>query len=105
MVMRRVLVDVARAEQSLKRGGDRVHLTLDEGLDIAQDRPPDLLALDEALIELAAIDPRKSQVVELRFFGGLTAAETAEVLHVAPDTVLRDWQFAKVWLLQRLEMR
>jgi RNA polymerase sigma factor (TIGR02999 family) len=104
-VMRRVLVDVARSEQSLKRGGDRVQVTFDEALAISPDRHPDLVALDEALLELAAMDPRKGQVVELRFFGGLTAEEAAEVLHVAPDTVLRDWQLAKVWLLQRLEMR
>ena len=104
-VMRRVLVDVARSERSLKRGGDCVHVTFDEALVISQDQHPDLIALDEALTELAAMDPRKSRVVELRFFGGLTAEETGEVLSLAPDTVLRDWQLAKVWLLQRLEAR
>jgi len=104
-VMRRVLVDVARSQRSLKRGGDCQHVALDEGLVITQTAHPDLVALDEALTELAAIDPRKSRVVELRFFGGLTAEETAAVLGLAPDTVLRDWQLAKVWLLQRLEAR
>ena len=104
-VMRRVLVDVARAERSLKRGGDCVHVAFDEALVVTQEQHPDLIALDEALTELAAMDPRKSRVVELRFFGGLTAEETAEVLSLAPDTVLRDWQLAKVWLLQRLEAR
>ena len=104
-LMRRVLVDVARSQRSLKRGGDCKHVALDEGLVIAQTTHPNLVALDEALTELAAIDPRKSRVVELRFFGGLTAEETGEVLSLAPDTVLRDWQLAKVWLLQRLEAR
>jgi len=102
-VMRRVLVDVARAERSLKRGGDCVHVAFEEALTLTQARHPDLVALDDALTELAAMDPRKSRVVELRFFGGLTAEETAAVLNLAPDTVLRDWQLAKVWLLQRLE--
>ena len=104
-VMRRVLVDVARAERSLKRGGDCVHVAFDEALTLTQAQSPDLVALDEALTELAAMDPRKSRVVELRFFGGLTSEETADVLNLAPDTVLRDWQLAKVWLLQRLEAR
>jgi RNA polymerase sigma factor (TIGR02999 family) len=104
-VMRRVLVDVARSQRSLKRGGDCKHVALDEGLVITQATHPDLVALDEALTELAAIDPRKGRVIELRFFGGLTAEETAAVLGLAPDTVLRDWQLAKVWLLQRLEAR
>lgn len=104
-VMRRVLVDVARAERSLKRGGDCERVAFDEALVLTQDQQPDLIALDEALTELAAMDARKSQVVELRFFGGLTAEETADVLSLTPDTVLRDWQLAKVWLLQRLEAR
>jgi RNA polymerase sigma factor (TIGR02999 family) len=102
-VMRRILVDVARAERSLKRGGDHHHVTLDEGLVVLPEPRPDLVALDDALIELAAVDPRKSRVVELRFFGGLTAVETAEVLGVSEETVLRDWKLAKVWLLRRLE--
>jgi RNA polymerase sigma-70 factor (ECF subfamily) len=102
-VMRRILVDVARSERSLKRGGDHPHVALDEELVISQEPRPDLAALDDALIELAAMDPRKSRVVELRFFGGLTAEETAEVLGVSEETVLRDWKLAKVWLLRRLE--
>jgi RNA polymerase sigma factor (TIGR02999 family) len=102
-VMRRILVDVARSERSLKRGGDRPHVSFDEGLAIPQEARPDLAALDDALIELAAMDPRKSRVVELRFFGGLTAEQTAEVLGVSGETVLRDWKLAKAWLLGRLE--
>lgn len=104
-VMRRVLVDVARSQRSLKRGGNRVHVAFDETLALTQAPHPDLVALDEALTELAAMDPRKSRVVELRFFGGLTAEETADVLSLAPDTVLRDWQLAKLWLLERLEAK
>ncbi len=102
-VMRRILVDVARAERSLKRGGDHPHVSLDERLAVSPEPRPDLAALDDALIELASMDRRKSRVVELRFFGGLTAEETAEVLGVSQDTVLRDWRLAKLWLLRRLE--
>jgi len=101
-LMRRILVDYARSRQYQKRGGD-VHLvSLDEALLPPRERTRDLVALDEALTALAAIDPRKGQVVELRFFGGLTMQETAEVLKVSPDTVLRDWKVAKVWLLREL---
>jgi RNA polymerase sigma factor (TIGR02999 family) len=102
-VMRRILVDVARNERSLKRGGDHRHVSFDEGLAVSQEPRPDLAALDDALIELAAMDPRKSRVVELRFFGGLTLEETAEALSVSEGTVLRDWNLAKAWLLGRLE--
>ena len=98
-VMRRILVDFARARHYQKRGGNAVHLPLDQAPEVSQEREADLVALDEALIALAAIDQRKSKIVELRFFGGLSVKETAEVLKVSPDTVMREWKLAKVWLL------
>jgi RNA polymerase sigma factor (TIGR02999 family) len=101
-LMRRVLVDYARSRHYLKRGGDICLVPLEEAGLASANRGKDLLAIDEALSALSAIDPRKGQVVELRFFGGLTAAETAEVLKVSPDTVLRDWKLAKAWLLREL---
>jgi RNA polymerase sigma-70 factor, ECF subfamily len=101
-LMRRILVDYARSRQYQKRGGDVQLVSLDKALVAPQERAKDLVALDEALTALAAIDPRKGQVVELRFFGGLTMEETAEVLKVSPETVLRDWKVAKVWLLREL---
>ena len=102
-LMRRILVDVARARQKLKRGGDLVHVSLDDAMAISSEPGADLIALDEALTTLAAFDERKSKVVELRFFGGLTVEETAEVLKVSPMTVMRDWGLAKVWLLRELD--
>lgn len=101
-LMRRILVDVARARKKLKRGGDAVFVSLDETMDIALEPGVDLMALDEALAKLAAFDNRKSKVVEFRFFGGLSVEETAEALNVAPITVMRDWELAKVWLLREL---
>lgn len=101
-LMRRILVDFARARHNLKRGGELHRVSLDEALDIAQGQDADLVALDDALERLAAIDPRKGKVVELRFFGGLSVEETAEVLQISPDTVLRDWRLAKIWLLNEL---
>ncbi len=101
-LMRRVLVDFARSKQSQKRGEREPRVTLDDGMIAAPERGEDLVALDDALKALESVDSRKSQVVELRFFGGLTAEETAEVLDVSPDTVLRDWKLAKVWLLREL---
>jgi RNA polymerase sigma factor (TIGR02999 family) len=101
-VMRRILVDAARAKGYQKRGGGAPRVTLDEALVVAEDPGQDLVALDDALETLAAIDPRKSQVVEMRFFGGLSVEETAEALHVSADTVGRDWRLAKVWLLREL---
>jgi len=101
-VMRRVLVDMARARGALKRGGDVAHVPLDEGMGARLDRDPDLVALDEALTAFAAIDPRKARMVELRYFGGLTVEEAAEVLQVSPETVKRDWKLAKVWLMRWL---
>jgi RNA polymerase sigma factor (TIGR02999 family) len=101
-LMRRILVDVARARNKLKRGGGGVLVSLDEALDISHEPSADLIALDEALVKLAGLDQRKSKVVELRFFGGLTVEETAEVLNVSAITVMRDWEMAKVWLLREL---
>jgi RNA polymerase sigma factor (TIGR02999 family) len=100
--MRRILVDWARSRQAMKRGGELRPLELDEALAVTETPGADLVALDEALKALAAIDPRKSQVVELRFFGGLSVEETAEVLKVSSQTVLRDWSLAKSWLRSEL---
>jgi len=96
--MRRILVDWARSRQAMKRGGELRPLQLDEALAVNEVQDVDLIALDEALKTLAAVDPRRSQVVELHFFGGLSLEETAEVLKVSDDTVLRDWKLAKSWL-------
>jgi RNA polymerase sigma factor (TIGR02999 family) len=97
-VMRRILVDWARSRQALKRGGEARSLELEEALVVAGAPGADLVALDDALKALAALDSRKCEVVELRFLGGLSVEETAEVLKVSPETVLRDWKFAKSWL-------
>jgi len=101
-LMRRVLVDLARSRGTDKRGGGAVRVTLDEAAigGIAPDA--DVIRLDDALQALAALDDRKSRVVELRFFGGLTADETAVALQVSSKTVLRDWEFARAWLQQEL---
>src|ERR1700676_3868906 len=101
-LMRRILVDYARARGYQKRGGGVPKVTLDEALMGQQEKGHDLVALDDALKVLAGVDPRKSKVVELRFFGGLSVEETAEVLKVSPDTVLRDWRLAKAWLAQEM---
>jgi len=101
-LMRRILVDHARSHNYLKRGGEAHHVPLEEAAVFSAEQAPDLLALDEALVSLAAIDQRKSRVVELRFFGGLSVAETAEVLKVSPRTVLSDWSLAKAWLLREI---
>lgn len=101
-LMRRILVDVARARHKLKRGAGALHVSLDEALTVSHEPSPALIALDDALKSLAAIDPRKSRVVELRFFGGLSVEETAEILDVSPITVMRDWNMAKTWLLGEL---
>ncbi len=102
-LMRRVLVDHARSRGYRKRGGGAQHVPLEEGLAISPEPRLDLVALDRALQALAVADERKSRVVELRFFGGLSVEETAEVLHVSTDTVKRDWRLAKLWLLRDLE--
>ena len=97
-IMRRVLVDYARSRGYQKRGGGVRPVTLDDALVASPGRPPDILAMDEALTRLTELDPRKSKVVELRFFAGLSVEETAGVLNVSPFTVIRDWNFAKAWL-------
>lgn len=101
-LMRRILVDFARDKQYLKRGGGALRVSLGEAVDFADCRSADLVSLDEALSALAEVDRRKSQVVEMRFFGGLSVKEVAEVLKVSEETVMRDWRLAKVWLLREL---
>lgn len=100
-LMRQVLVDYARSRRSEKRGGRVVRVKFNEALPATQP-DPDLMELDEAMSKLAAVDERKSRVVEMRFFGGLSVEETAEVLNISSDTVTRDWKFAKTWLLREL---
>ena len=100
-LMRRVLVDLARARRSEKRGGDAVRVSLDETMP-GSTREADVVRLDEALDALARRDPRKGRVIELRFFGGLSAEETAAVLEVSTKTVIRDWTFAKAWLQREM---
>ena len=100
--MRRILVDFARSRHYAKRGGEAEQVSLAEASMVAQGRSTALVALDDALQALAALDPRQSQVVELRFFGGLSLEETAEVLKVSPATVRRDWSLAQAWLHREL---
>jgi RNA polymerase sigma factor (TIGR02999 family) len=102
-LMRRIMVDHARERRSLKRGGGALKVTLDEAALVSEARSDELLALDEALQGLAAQDPRKSQIVELRYFGGLTVEETAEFLELSPRTVEREWTMAKAWLFRALD--
>jgi RNA polymerase sigma-70 factor (ECF subfamily) len=101
-VMRRILVDHARTRHARKRGGDATQVTFDEGLVVSNEPREDFVALDDALEALAAFDERKSRVVELRFFGGLSVDETASVLKVSPETVMRDWRLAKAWLQREM---
>jgi RNA polymerase sigma-70 factor (ECF subfamily) len=101
-LMRRILVDFARSRQYSKRGGGAEHVAFDDAQLVVVEPGRDLVALDDALTALAAIDERKSQVVEMRFFGGLTNEETADLLGVSAKTVMREWQSAKVWLLREL---
>ncbi|MGB8781758.1 MAG: sigma-70 family RNA polymerase sigma factor [Terriglobales bacterium] len=101
-LMRRILVDFARSRDYQKRGGGALHISLDETPSICDEPNMQLVALDDALKALAAVDERKSKVVEMRFFGGLSIEETAEVLKVSSETVQRDWRLAKVWLLREL---
>jgi len=101
-VIRRILVDHARNKRRVKRGGDALQITLDEALLPTRTRAVEMLALNEALESLSKIDPRKSRVVELRFFGGLSVEESAEVLNISPETVMRDWKMAKAWLYREL---
>jgi RNA polymerase sigma factor (TIGR02999 family) len=100
--MRRILVDAARARQALKRGGDYMRVDLDADLTVTDAPNLDLIALDRALQTLAAIDERRGRVVELRFFAGLSIDETAQLLDVSPETVMRDWTVARAWLFQQL---
>jgi RNA polymerase sigma factor (TIGR02999 family) len=104
-LMRRVLVDHARARLYQKRGGGAPKLTLTDGLAGSDEQPQDVIALHDALEALAKFDERKSRVVELRVFGGLTVEETAHVLGVSADTIMRDWKLAKAWLLREIEGR
>jgi RNA polymerase sigma factor (TIGR02999 family) len=101
-LMRRILVDAARERVSLKRGGQSVRFTLDEMAIVSPQPDPNLIALDDALKRLRSIDARKSHVVELRYFGGLSVKETALSLDVSPETVMRDWKTAKLWLLREM---
>jgi RNA polymerase sigma-70 factor, ECF subfamily len=100
--MRRVLVDHARRRGNQKRGGDAHKVALDEGLIVSDERAAEVIALDDALARLAELAPRKSRLVELRFFGGLSIEEAAEVLGVSPGTVMRDWTFTKAWLRKEI---
>ena len=97
-VMRRILVDHARSRLAEKRGGLAARVDFDEALAVSDERPHNVVVLDDAMQALARLDKRKSTVVELRFFGGLSVDETATIVKVSPDTVMRDWQFAKAWL-------
>lgn len=101
-MMRRILIDHAKTKHRLKRGGTAIKVLLDENVNISQERAAELIALDDALQELAQMDERKSRIVELRYFGGLSVDETAEVLGVSDKTVMRDWNLAKAWLYQQL---
>lgn len=102
-IMRHILVDHARARLRARRGGGMQPISLDEALVVSEERCPAVIALDDALEALSAVDPRKGRVVELRFFGGLTAEETAAVLKISPETVKRDWRIAKLWLTRELK--
>ena len=104
-LMRRILVDYARTKQRIKRGGRQEQVSLDEVLLIAPDRTDELLAVHESLSRLEKLDPRQARIVELRYFGGLTMDETAEVLRVSPRTVTREWNIAKAWLYGELKER
>ncbi len=100
--MRRILVDAARARLRGKRGGGAAKINLDEVPDLSAGRSADVVAVDEALQELARLDPRKAKVIELRFFGGLSVEETASVLGVSPQSVMRDWRLARSWLMREM---
>ena len=102
-VMRHILVDHARARHYQKRGGHAARVSFDEALVVTKEVDTDFVALDDALEALAKFDERKSRVIEMRFFGGLSVEETAEVLEVSPQTVMRDWKLAKAWLYQEMK--
>ena len=101
-MMRRILTDFARSRHYQKRGGDARHVTFDDALVVSTQPDANIVAIDEALGRLTVLDARKGQVVELRFFGGLSVEETAEVMKISPETVMRDWRFAKLWLRRAL---
>jgi len=103
--MRHILVDHARAHQAEKRGGERNPVALDEAIAISGERAAEIVALDDALSDLAKLNPRQSEVVELKYFGGLSVEETAETVGVSPETVMRDWRAAKAWLYKQLSHR
>jgi RNA polymerase sigma-70 factor (ECF subfamily) len=103
-LMRRIMVDHARARHALKRGAGAIRVTLDEAALVTEERAEELLALDEALEKLAEFDRRRCEIVEMRYFGGLTVQEIADVLKVHPNTVMRDWKAAKAWLYAELTM-
>jgi RNA polymerase sigma factor (TIGR02999 family) len=100
-IIRNILVDHARARRAAKRGGGS-DIALDDAIEFPRKRDPDLIAIDDALLELSRIDEQQSRIVEMRFFGGLTIEETAEVLRISPSTVKRDWILAKTWIFQEL---
>jgi RNA polymerase sigma-70 factor, ECF subfamily len=102
-LMRRILIDFARARAYQKRGSTPQIVDLDRATVVSPEPPVDLVVLEEALTKLSEVDERKSKVVELRFFGGLTVQETAEVLKISPETVMRDWKMARAWLLRELD--
>ena len=101
-LMRRILVDHARNRSYLKRGGDAQAVSLEDVAVVSPERSAEVVAVDEALNGLASLDPRKSQIVELRFFGGLSIEETAEVLKLSPGTIMREWTLAKAWLYRQI---
>jgi RNA polymerase sigma factor (TIGR02999 family) len=102
-LMRRILVGMARSRRAQRRGGDPVHLPLDEALIFSVGRAAELVLLDDALEALARLDDRKSRIIEMRFFGGLSVEETAEVLKISPETVMREWKRARAWLQVELD--
>jgi RNA polymerase sigma factor (TIGR02999 family) len=102
-IMRRILLNYARDQNRLKRGGRAIHVSLSEAGIMPAEKDRELIALNDALTRLEALDERKSKVVELRYFGGLSVEETAEVLKISPITVMRDWQFAKAWLAREMQ--
>ena len=104
-MMRRILLDRARKRQSDKRGGKHPRVNLEDVPDVRSARAREVIALDDALNALAEIDPRKARVIELRFFGGLSVEETAEVLKLSPDSIMRDWRLARAWLLAEMSRR
>jgi len=104
-LMRRILVDFARSRKSLKRGAEARQITLDDSLEVSSERGADMIALDDALNALAEMNPRQSQIVELRYFGGLSEEEIAEALKISPRTARRDWSLARAWLYRELTQK